>query len=111
MDLWSLYVTKLEVKLVEKENRQRATSWMDDGDDMNNLAPVSSESLGEDLSGDEGVTSASNATSQRYRSDIEELKKYPTLLVSPLFSYLAMLVLKLPITLSDIYSYFQGYAN
>jgi hypothetical protein len=46
-----------------------------------------------------------NDGDRKFRSDMQVLKKYPPLLLSPLFSYLAILVLKLPITLSDIYLY------
>jgi len=40
-----------------------------------------------------------------FRSDVERLKGYPALILSPLFSYLAIIILKLPVSLNEIYQY------
>jgi hypothetical protein len=108
MDLWGLYVSVLDIKIPGKENaKHKKPAELSDTDD---IFSVSSEGSSEEIPSDEDETSASNTTigKRSYRSDTQELKKYPTLLISSLFSYLAILILKLPICLSDIYSYLLG---
>jgi len=40
-----------------------------------------------------------------YRSNMAELEKYPPLLISTLFSYIAIVILKVPVTLNEIFGY------
>ena len=104
MDLWGLYITALDVK-VERKSKGKRTRPAEDGDAE--YTRMFSDSSAEELSSDEDDTSTSNAPRywRWYRSNMQELKKYPLLLISTLFSYFGILILKLPITLSDIFSY------
>ena len=105
MDLWGLYITALDVK-IDGKNKTKRTRPTKDGDAE--YTRMFSDSSAEELSSDEDNSSTSNMPSQgrAYRSSTQELKKYPPLLMSTLFSYLGILILKLPITLSDIFTYF-----
>ena len=104
MDLWGIYITALDVKIdgKNKAKRTRATE-----DDEAEYTRTISDSSAEELSGDEDDSSTSNMASEgrAYRSSTQELKKYPPILISTLFSYFGILILKLPITLSDIFTY------
>ena len=104
MDLWGLYVTALDVKIDGKNKAKRSRPTEDDDAEYTRMF---SDSSAEELSGDEDDSSTSNMPSQgrAYRSSTQELKKYPSLLISTLFSYFGILILKLPITLSDIFTY------
>ena len=42
---------------------------------------------------------------QSYRSNVSDLQKYPPLLISTLFSYMAIVILKVPVTLNEIFAY------
>jgi hypothetical protein len=42
-----------------------------------------------------------------YRSNVGELQKYPPLFISILFSYIAVVILKVPLTLNEIFGYDQ----
>ena len=97
-DLWALYITALDVKVVEKKVKKEKKEILDDIDELSGV------SEDEQPSEDDDVTSASNlSTSGRaFRSDIQVLKKYPHFIISPLFSYLALVILKIPITLGSI---------
>src|SRR6266496_6564222 len=104
MDLWGLYIKALDIK-VEGKNKAKRTRPAEDDDPE--YTRMFSDSSAEELSSDEDDTSTSNAPSQgtAYRSNTQELKKYPLLLISILFSYFGILILRLPITLNDIFSY------
>jgi len=98
-DLWTLYITALDVKIAENKKKRNRNTPEDDLDDFDQVSE-------EEQSNDEDdVTSQSNiSTSGRaYRSDIQVLKRYPLFVISPLFSYLAMVILRLPITLGNIF--------
>ena len=81
--------------------------------DPEEFSHMFSESSVEEMSSDEDEAAAANTTSDEraYRSTAQSLRKYPPLPLSPLFSYLAILVLKLPITLSDIFSYSPSFSR
>jgi hypothetical protein len=98
-DLWSLYITALDVKFKEKKDKKR------DRKDVDEFAETSEEEQTEE---EDDVTSATDRSSgsRAFRSDLSILKKYPPLIVSPLVSYLAIVILRLPVTLSDIVGYF-----
>ena len=99
-DLWALYITALDVKVTEMRAKKKDTPSEEDDADEADLE------FEEDLSNDEddaaSVSSQSNV-STAYRSDMQVLKRYPIFIISPLFSYLAIVILRLPITLSDIF--------
>jgi hypothetical protein len=104
MDLWGLYVSALNVKVTERENEKQSKVKDDEFDDNSSLL---SYDFAIESSSDEASTSATASTLRKaYRSDVQELKKYPPLLISALFSYLGILILRLPITLVDIFTYF-----
>ena len=99
-DLWTLYITALDVKIAEnKKKRDKTTPEDDVGDDFHEVFEEEQSNDGDD------VTSQSNvsAVGRAYRSDIQVLKRYPLFIISPLFSYLAMVILRLPITLGNIF--------
>jgi hypothetical protein len=106
MDLWGLYVSALNVKVSEEKNKKQSKTK--DNDEFDDYSSSLSHDSTVESSSDEDTTSATTSTHRRkaYRSDVQELKKYPPLLISPLFSYLGILILRLPITLVDIFSYF-----
>ena len=95
-----MYITALDVKIAENRKKRDKTTPEDDVDDFD-------EVFEEEQSNDEDdVTSQSNisAVGRAYRSDIQVLKRYPLFIISPLFSYLAMVILRLPITLGNIFA-------
>jgi hypothetical protein len=104
MDLWGIYITALDVK-IDGKNKAKGTRATEDDDAQ--YTRTISDSSNEELSDDEDDSSTSNMPSEgrAYRSSTQELKKYPPLLISALFSYFGILILKLPITLSDIFTY------
>lgn len=104
MDLWGLYITALDVKIDGKNKPKRTRPAEDDDAEY---ARMFSDSSMEESSSDEDGSSTSNMLSQgrAYRSSTQELKRYPPLLISTVFSYFGILILKLPITLSDIFTY------
>jgi hypothetical protein len=111
MDLWGLYITALTVKVSgEKNTSQKKVAKFTDQEEFSHMF---SESSAEEMSSDEDEAAAINTTSDErtYRSTAQTLRKYPPLPVSPLFSYLAILVLKLPITLNDIFSYSPSFSK
>jgi len=91
-------------KMVE----QKRSEGSDDDDDEEFTRMFSSPSPDgtdtEDFTTDY-TTTDTEAGQRKYRSNVEELRRHPPLIISPLFSYLAMLALKLPIPLMDIYGY------
>jgi hypothetical protein len=96
-DLWTMYITALDVKIAEnKKKRDKTTPEDDVGDDFDEVSEEEQSNDGDD------VTSQS-AVGRAYRSDIQVLKRYPLFIISPLFSYLAMVILRLPITLGNIF--------
>lgn len=107
MDLWGLYITALNVKVMENESKKRSKTQ--DGDEYDDYSSLLSHDSTVESSSDEDSMSETAAAHRRkaYRSDVQELKKYPPLLISPLFSYLGILILRLPITLVNIFSYFS----
>ena len=100
-DLWALYITALDVKVARRKYKKDDTSSEDDSDEI-------FQALEENESnGNDEVASASNQSnvSKGYRSDVQVLKRYPLFMMSPLFSYLAIVILRLPITLGNIFAY------
>jgi hypothetical protein len=99
-DLWALYITALDVKISENKKKRDKTTPEDDLDDYFDEASEEERSNAED-----DATSQSNISTggRAYRSDIQVLKRYPLFIISPLFSYLAMVILRLPITLGNIF--------
>ena|SRR6202035_3879629 len=112
-ELWGLYVTALDVKVPAEKNAKNGvqpdgSGIHDGGDEVSRTlltSPLHDEPIHVGSSSPAPENGREHDAGRKYRSDISELKKYPPLLLSPLFSYLAILVLKLPITLSDIYLY------
>jgi len=105
-DLWGLYLTALKLKAPKAEKKRNKRPA--ESDDVEAVPQFDLDSPAEESSSDEDQASTTNSTTSRvqaYRSRIEDLKKFPPLLVSPLFSYLAMVILKIPITLSEIFAY------
>jgi len=52
---------------------------------------------------EESDTAMKSETKRPYRSDVQELRKYPTLTISLLFSYLGLIILRVPVTINQIY--------
>jgi hypothetical protein len=103
MDLWGLYITALPIQ-IEKPNADRNISWQDEDDEDNPFIPL--PDLFEEVSGDENMASMrKDAERTHFRSDQHEISKFPSLVLSPLFSYFAMLILKSPVTIAEIYEY------
>jgi DNA polymerase III delta prime subunit len=102
--LWGIYLSALDIK-VPKKDQENPTGQ--DSNALNTTDEMFSDVYRVDISSDEDeeIPNSPNTREWAYRSDIQQLKKFPSLLISPLFSYFAILVLRLPITLSDIYLY------
>jgi hypothetical protein len=52
---------------------------------------------------DEMDLEETNVNLRSFRSDSQELEKYPALLMSPVFCYLGLLILRVPVTVGEIY--------
>ena len=104
MDFWGLYLTALDIKVPKKAPENQSGH---DSNASNTTNEMFSDIYRDNISSDEDEEIPSTPTTREraYRSDIQQLKKYPSLLISPLFSYYAILVLRLPITLGDLYLY------
>jgi hypothetical protein len=103
MDLWGLYLTVLDIKVPANNQAPQNDAALHNAKEE---AHKFSDMHRDHISSDEDDIPSTPITRERaYRSDIQQLKKYPSLLISPLFSYIAIVLLRLPITLSDIYLY------
>ena len=71
-------------------------------DDRSFSAPLEHDRRSDEEAGDAGTDTTTQSRS--YRSDAQELKRYPPLILSPVISYISIVILRLPVTLSDIYS-------
>jgi hypothetical protein len=99
-DLWGLYLSTLTIKIPDNTKFKKQDSEDDySGDEM---AFLKDEQSSEEEQLD---NEAQHHKRGDFRSDIQALKKYPTLILSPLFSYLAIITLKLPVSLKEIYQY------
>jgi len=98
-DLWGLYISSLDIK-IPKDEPAKVKLELDDHDRAH------SPSDEQESSDEEGGNATDTTTQSRaFRSTAQELKKYPPLVISPIFCYLAIVTLRLPVTVSDIYSY------
>jgi hypothetical protein len=81
-----------------------------DEEDENDASNLGSEPDTEHPTTDEDspVPAKSQSGAKSYRSNVSELQKYPPLLISTLFSYMAIVILKIPVTLNEIFGYFLG---
>jgi hypothetical protein len=110
-DLWGLYVSCLNVKVAEtSRSKARKEDDSDDDDDEDNDEDESGSEMSimkENSSEEEEYFNVEPHPRKRgqFRSDIQLLIKYPTLLLSPLFSYLAIISLRLPISVYQVYEY------
>jgi hypothetical protein len=103
MDLWGLYVTALKIQ-IPKPSPEPERSWQDNEEDDEPM--IDFRDVWEENSSDEDTTSIGAHIEQTpSRSDQGQIRRFPSLILSPLFSYFAMLVLKLPITLAEIYEH------
>jgi hypothetical protein len=98
-DLWTLYITALDVKIAENKKKRDKTTPEDDVDDFGEVSEEEQSNDGDDVTSQSNVSTPARA----YRSDIQVLKRYPLFIISPLFSYFAMVILRLPITLGNIF--------
>jgi hypothetical protein len=109
LELWGLYITSFDLKVPARHNLEDPTEvTRNDADDdlrMFSSSPPNGQPIEDEGSTSEHGNRREVEGDRNYRSDIQILRKYPPLLISPLFSYLAILVLRLPIPLSDIYLY------
>lgn len=108
-----LYVNCLSVKVTEK-SKPKAMRDNDDHDDdvrysSENQDSDSEMSIVKENSSDEeeylDVEQTERRPGHKFSSDIELLKKYPSIRLSSLFSYLGIISLRLPISLNEIYQY------
>jgi hypothetical protein len=112
LELWGLYITSFDLKVPARHNVEESTNdaavTANDAEDVLRMFPTSPPN-GQPVEDEDSTSEHRNRRKvegdRKYRSDIQILRKYPPLLISPLFSYLAILVLRLPIPLSDIYLY------
>jgi Rrn7/TAF1B, N-terminal cyclin domain len=95
-DLWGLYISSLDIKIPKDEPANVKLESTD---------PDLSRSTSYEQDGSDEEGNVSDATSRAYRSTAQDLKKFPVLVISPVFCYLAIVTLRLPVTLNDIYSY------
>jgi hypothetical protein len=102
-DLWGLYVSVLNVKIPDKTKTKREDEDSENSEDE--LSIIKDEEFSEEEDEDEDDNEVQPHKRREFRSDIQVLKRYPTLILSPLFSYLAIISLKLPISLNEIYQY------
>jgi hypothetical protein len=103
LELWGLYITAIGAKGAERSTPRDSTSH-DGADDFSRMFPLSPPP--EDGTPPRTKVDRQDKRDEKFRSNFEELRKYPALIISPLFSYLAMIILKLPVAISDIYLYF-----
>lgn len=102
-DLWALYLTSIEIK---PPNRGSEEGRESEGDEKEFYSPISENSAEELLSDSDEPKSPQKAEREKaYRSNLSQLKKYPPLLISPLFSYIGMIIIKLPVTINNIFKY------
>lgn len=73
----------------------------DEGEDAASNFKSDHESTDEDSP----LPTKSHNGGNSYRSNVGELQKYPPLLLSTLFSYMAIVILKVPLTLNEIFRY------
>ena len=100
-DLWGLYMSILNIRIRDKTKvRQQDREEDDSSEDEMSL-------LRDEASSDEEQFNTTTPSHKKgeFRSDVERLKGYPALILSPLFSYLAIIILKLPVSLNEIYQY------
>ena len=100
-DLWGLYISTLNIKIPIKGKLKQETEDELSDDEMSILKEDQETSDEEEEPYDEPRPRKRG----EFRSDIQELKKYPTLILSPLFSYFAIVTLKIPVSLNEIYQY------
>lgn len=98
-DLWGLYISTLNIKIPGKSKLKRES--------QDDLSDDEMRILEEQESSEEAEVYDETRPRKRgeFRSDIQQLKKYPTLVLSPLFSYLAIITLKIPVSLNEIYQH------
>lgn len=101
--LWGLYITSLDVKLPgPNESSAKPVKEVDDDDDSFSPSPGERAFSDHEESNEENFDDA-NSRHEAYRSNLQELKKYPALLLSPVFCYLGLLFLRVPVIVHEIY--------
>lgn len=96
-------MSTLELKVSDPQKAKTRVKEEMNEDDASYSPSLELEDQSEETEEEQSDAAMKSETTRPYRSDIQELRKYPTLIISPLFSYLGLVILRVPVTINEIY--------